>query len=281
MSRDGSRRIPTAEATASQPPLALCGAVYPGEGVGKFSRTTRGMRDYWDDRAVENAPWYVDTSIAYDNPDMERFLDAGRQIVDAAFVSAPVQPAGRELAVEIGPGLGRVALAMAGHFDRVIGIDVSKEMVERARRLVTNPAVTFVVGDGASLQPLADGSADLVYSFTVLQHIPKVSVVQGYVTEAARVLRPGGVTALQWNNDPHPLRWKTNAALSSVGHRLGLPSRRDNRNARAFFGSRVPTSRMAAAMRASGLVVEGTRDEGTLFAWIWARKPMPEYGPTG
>src|SRR5438132_13469194 len=220
----------------------------------RLNRTTRGMRDYWDRRAVENAAWYVDTSTAYDNPDMDQFLAAGRRIAEVAFTEAPIQPKGRELAVEIGPGLGRVAMAMAEHFDRVIGIDVSSEMVEKARRFVTDPSITFEVGDGTTLKPVPDGCADLLYSFTVLQHIPKVSVIDGYLSEAARVLRPGGVAALQWNNDPHPWRWRGKAIVSTAAHRLGLPGRRDNRNALQFFGSRVPTAKIAATLRTNGLV---------------------------
>jgi len=30
------------------------------------SRNTQGMRSYWDERASENAPWYVDTTLNYD-----------------------------------------------------------------------------------------------------------------------------------------------------------------------------------------------------------------------
>lgn len=236
-------------------------------------RTNDGMRRYWDQRASENALWYVDTTVDYEHPDMEQFLATGRRIADAAFVTAPVQPERRELAVEIGPGVGRVSLAMAEHFERVIGVDVSAEMVRRAREIVTDQRVTFELGDGATLGPIADNSADFVFSFTVLQHIPKVSVIEGYLAEAARILRPGGVAALQWNNDPNPLRWKTKAVLSTALHRLGAPSRRDNRNARQFFGSRVPTARITAALDRGGLRVKGTKDEGTLFAWVWAQKP--------
>jgi SAM-dependent methyltransferase len=236
-------------------------------------RTADGMRRYWDERATENALWYVDTSVDYEHPDMEQFLATGRLIAEEAFVRAPVRPDRREMAVEIGSGVGRVSLAMAEHFDRVIGVDVSAEMVRRARELVTDPRITFELGDGATLDPIPDASADFVFSFTVLQHIPRVSVIEGYLAETARILRPGGVAALQWNNDPNALGWKAKAAISHALHRLGAASRRDNRNARQFFGSRVPTARVTAALEHGGLHIKGTRGEGSLFAWVWAQKP--------
>jgi SAM-dependent methyltransferase len=236
-------------------------------------RTAHGMRRYWDERAVENALWYIDTSIDFRDPDMTQFLATGRKIANEAFVDAPVRPERRHLAVEIGPGVGRVSLAMAEHFERVIGIDVSAEMVRRARQLVPDERISFEIGDGMTLAPVGDGDADFVFSFTVLQHIPKVSVIERYLAEAARVLAPGGVAALQWNNDPHPLRWKARAVVSAALHRAGAPSRSDNRHARQFYGSRVPVQRITSALERAGLDIVATKGEGTLFAWVWARKP--------
>src|SRR5688572_2057607 len=109
------------------------------------------MRRYWDDRARENAAWYVDTSLDYDDPDMERFFETGRIVVREALLEAPVQPDRREVALEIGSGIGRISAALGEHFERVIGLDVSEEMVAKARGLVENPRVEFVVGDGVSL----------------------------------------------------------------------------------------------------------------------------------
>jgi SAM-dependent methyltransferase len=230
------------------------------------------MRRYWDERAAENALWYVDTSMDYQQPDVAQFLAAGREIANQAFVDAPIQPPGRQLAIEIGPGVGRVCLAMAEHFERVLGVDVSAEMVRRARELVADPRVTFEIGDGATLRPVPDACADLVFSFTVFQHIPKVSVIEGYLAEAARVLRPGGVAALQWNNDPNPLRWRTRSLAWVALRKLGVASRQDKRYALQFLGSRVPRARFIAAVERSGLSVKATKGEGTLFAWVWAEK---------
>ncbi len=94
---------------------------------------TSGMRDYWNEHARQNAAWYVDTSVDYENPDRDRFFETGRVIVSEALDHAPVPlRAERGLAVEIGSGLGRICLALADRFDRVVGLDISREMLDRA-----------------------------------------------------------------------------------------------------------------------------------------------------
>lgn len=231
------------------------------------------MRRFWDERAQENAAWYVDTSLSYDDPDMEQFFATGARVVDEALLEAPVQPARCELAVEIGPGLGRICAALAERFDRVVGIDVSAEMVAKGRALVPDGRVELLVGDGLGLQPVADGTADLVISFTVLQHMPSRALVLGYLREGARVLRPGGVLAVQWNNLPHPHRWRAHAAWWRLRQRLGLGLREEQRSAREFVGTRVPWAAVERTLEASGLEIAGRKGEGTLFSWVWAVKP--------
>lgn len=239
-------------------------------------RAVQRMRRYWDAAATRNAAWYVDTSLDYDDPDMERFLDGGRRIVEQALGQAPARPVRQESAVEIGAGLGRVCLALAEHFDHVVGLDISPEMVSRAERLVDRPNVRFLVGDGRTLKGVADDSVDLVVSFTVFQHIPDPAVVRSYLTDVARVLRPGGILAMQWNSTPGRMMWRLQRWVTSAAARAGRRGDRYGRDAPEFLGSRIPASTIAEWLRRDGLRLEAVRDEGTLFTWGWARKPgMP------
>jgi SAM-dependent methyltransferase len=231
------------------------------------------MRDYWDARARENAAWYVDTSLAYDDPDMQRFFETGEVVVaEALDGSPPASPPGRGLAVEIGSGLGRICQALSHRFDRVVGIDISPTMVERATELVPADGVSFVLGDGSRIVGVDDASADLVLSFTVFQHIPAVRVIEGYLAEAGRVLRPGGVLVFQWNNEPGHLRWRLRRSVLGVLQRTGVRRERYLRHAPEFLGSRVPVERIRAALDAAGMDLVGTKGTGTLFSWAWARR---------
>ena len=230
------------------------------------------MRDYWDARARDNAAWYVDTSLSYDDPDMERFFAAGEVIVTEALDGAPVQPTGRALAVEIGSGLGRICRALSSRYDEVVGIDISPTMIERAGELVADAGVSFRLGDGRSLTGVADSSADLVLSFTVFQHIPAVSVIDGYLREAGRVLRPGGLLVFQWNNERGARRWQARRWWLGLLQRTRIRPERYLRNAPEFLGSRVPIARIERALASAGLELVGTKGAGTLFAWAWARR---------
>jgi SAM-dependent methyltransferase len=146
-------------------------------------------------------------------------------------------------------------------------------MVEQAGTLVQSPNVRFAVGDGASLSLVPDASVDYVVTFTVFQHMPSVQLIDAYIADVARVLAPGGVFAFQWNNLPNARAWRAKRAVASTLQRTGLRRERYGRNAAEFMGSRVPVDHVTAVVKAAGLEPHGTRDLGSLFAWMWARRP--------
>jgi SAM-dependent methyltransferase len=203
---------------------------------------------------------------------MDKFLETGRRIATQALDDPPAaQPTGKALAVEIGCGMGRICLALGERFDRVVGYDISAEMLRRARELVPDERIDFRLTEGATLPELADGSADLVLTFTVFQHIPSLDVIRSYVNEAGRVLRPGGVFVLQWNGTPGAGRWRLHRLVKAVEHRFGRGDKY-GRDAPQFLGSRVELEDMRAMLADAGLALEVTDGEGTLFTWGWARK---------
>jgi SAM-dependent methyltransferase len=232
---------------------------------------TSAQRAYWEERARLNAAFYVDTSLDYHAPDMERFLETGRVVVGLALDDAPAQPQHHRLAVEIGCGLGRICLALSERFETVIGYDISQEMLQQAKELVGDAAVELRHTDGADLPGLADRSADLVVTFTVFQHIPDIEVITAYISEAGRVLADGGVFAFQWNNTPGSRRWRLRRGLMALVQRLGFGDRYD-RDRPQFLGSRVPLSVIDSALEAAGLTRVGLRDPGQLFTWAWATR---------
>ena len=235
-------------------------------------RTSRAMRDYWDEGARRNAAWYVDTTLAFDDPDMEKFFEGGEQIVATLLDESPVAPRERRRAVEIGSGLGRVCLALSSRFEEVVGVDVSPEMVQRARELVSDPKVSFQVGDGSGLSGIDDASVDLVVSFTVFQHIPKAAIVQRYLADAGRVLRPGGLLAFQWNNEPGRARWAVRRAALSALQRTKLRPEQFQRHAPEFLGTRIPLKPIERTLEDNGLRLVQTTGLGTLFGIAWAQR---------
>jgi SAM-dependent methyltransferase len=96
--------------------------------------------------------------------------------------------------VEIGCGAGRLTGQLAQYFQTVHGLDVSASMIEYARAHVPSN-VSFHVTGGLDI-PLADDSADAIFSTHVLQHLPHPTAVAAYLREMHRVLRPGGTVML-------------------------------------------------------------------------------------
>jgi SAM-dependent methyltransferase len=94
-------------------------------------------------------------------------------------------PAGEGPVLEVGVGTGVVALGLTRRGRRVIGLDVSRSMLWRARGRL-GPVVAL--GDAMEM-PLADASVAHAVSVWVIH---AVSDPASLFAEAARVLRPGG-----------------------------------------------------------------------------------------
>jgi arsenite methyltransferase len=99
-----------------------------------------------------------------------------------------------EAVLDVGSGAGTdslVAAQMVGADGRVTGIDMTPEMLTKARGAATEMGVTnveFVAGEVERL-PFADASFDIVISNGVIDLIPDKDAV---FAEIERVLRPGG-----------------------------------------------------------------------------------------
>jgi SAM-dependent methyltransferase len=105
-------------------------------------------------------------------------------------------PRGRTTALDFGCGIGRTTQALSARFDRVIGVDIAPRMIALAESHNRYDHCEYLVGEDSDLARFEDATFDLVYSTNVLQHIPRA--LQGeYVGEFVRVLRPGGVVAVQ------------------------------------------------------------------------------------
>ena len=167
--------------------------------------------------------------------------------------------------------MGRICLALSERFDRVIGYDISAEMLRRAREVVPDKRVDLRLTEGASLPHLSEGSVDFVLTFTVFQHIPSVEVIRAYVQAAGRALRPGGIFCLQWNGTPGAARWRLRRGVKAVAQRLGRGDRY-GLDAPQFLGSRVELATMRQMLADAGLELVATSGDGTLSTWGWARK---------
>lgn len=159
------------------------------------------------------------------------------ETLDVVVEMVPDDPGARWVEVACGPGL--IARAMAPRVGSVVGIDLTPEMIEKARAEAAAAAVenvSFELGDATAL-PLPADSVDGAITRFSLHHIPgPVRVLE----EMARVVRPGGLVivadhvtdedadASAWIEQIERLRdpshWAglTPARIEALGERAGL-----------------------------------------------------------
>jgi SAM-dependent methyltransferase len=236
----------------------------------------RSIRRFWDARAREDPFFFVDNRLRYGDPDLERFWSGGEELLDAGLERLGVPIHGGDEAVEIGCGLGRLTRPLARRARSVRALDVSPQMLERARELNRDLAnVEWVLGTGDSLEGIASASADVCYSDLVFQHIPDPAVTLAYVGEMARVLRPGGWAGFQVSTVPSlhrrpPPRARVRQLVRSA---LGRGPRGQSHP--AWLGSSIDLETLRRAAADAGLVTERVVGEGTQFCHVLLRRPGP------
>jgi len=228
------------------------------------------MARFWDARAREDAFFFVDNRLRYGAPDLEWLWAEGLRDLDRVLDLTGMRVGGEETVLDLGCGVGRLTRGLAARARRVVALDVSNEMLERARTLNAHLAnVEWVLGDGTDLAPLADDSLDGCVSHVVFQHISDPNVTLGYVRELGRVLRRGGWAALQLSTDPTVHRPRT-----GVAHRLRELVGRAPRGQRdpAWLGSAVDFGALERTAAEAGLALERVAGAGTQHTLVGVRR---------
>jgi ubiquinone/menaquinone biosynthesis C-methylase UbiE len=103
--------------------------------------------------------------------------------------------------LDVATGAGHTALAFAPHVAQVIASDITPQMLAQAEALAKERGLTNVttkIADAERL-PFDDASFDVVTSRIAPHHFADV---QQFVDECARVLKPGGLLAVDDNIAP-------------------------------------------------------------------------------
>src|SRR5437763_10453546 len=128
-------------------------------------------------------------------------------------ITAPVlelmqlRPADRVLDLGCGAGWATRLLAARVPQGKVTGVDISDEMIERARRSSTNFSnIEFAVGSSEKI-PAANDSCDKVLSIESFYYYPDQGAA---LDELRRLLKPGGrffILINLYKDNPYSLRW--------------------------------------------------------------------------
>jgi SAM-dependent methyltransferase len=202
------------------------------------------MRSDWDRRARENAQHFI--ACGHSETD-DAFWASGRQELDQLILhDVDLEPSAR--ALEIGCGVGRLLRPLSERVGKAFGVDISAEMIERARTAMADRGNVEVFVTSGRLDPIADASLDFVYSFIVFQHIPSKKAVARYIGEAARVLKGQGIFRFQVDGRP---RSRSSAADTWVG---------------VWY----EPEELRRELEARGLAIVDQWGEGTHYLWVTA-----------
>jgi SAM-dependent methyltransferase len=175
------------------------------------------VQQYWDRQAHADPMWAILTDPAKTECrwDAGEFFATGIHEISVVMEQAAAwgKPVARRSALDFGCGIGRLSQALAGHFDRVSGVDISPKMIELAREHNRKGArVEYMCNQAGDLSRFADRSIDMIYSWITLQHV-RPRHARRYIQEFLRVLAPGGLLVFQYPSKPISLgvrlaRWK-------------------------------------------------------------------------
>ena len=213
------------------------------------------MKRDWDARARENARYYVASGRS--DWDEQSFSASGKtnteQFVfsDLDLVTGGNDPRSLRI-LEIGCGVGRMTEHLAETFGEVHGVDVSGEMVATAKqRLSGFDNVDVHETNGVDLALFPDSFFDFAFSFIVFQHIPFREVIEGYLREVNRVLKPGRLFKFQ--------------VQGTSGEKFAALEKN------TWLGVGFSAAEMAALAAEIGFEVLRSEGEGTQYFWQWWR----------
>jgi SAM-dependent methyltransferase len=149
------------------------------------------MKNEWEVRAQNDFIHAVTGNVHKDD-----FWESGQEIIDELIEPylerLELNPA-TSRAMEIGAGAGRVVIPLSKTFESVVAVDVSRTMLDLARKSATEiDNISFIETNGMQLEGIDDNSIDLASSFFVFHHMPTLDAIKANLSEVNRVVQPGG-----------------------------------------------------------------------------------------
>ncbi len=143
----------------------------------------------------------MDTRQAYNSwasqydTNINKTRDLEGQALRATLANIPV-----ERYLEIGCGTGKNTVWLITRAQEVTAVDLSEEMLAKAKAKIDSPKVQFIQADITTPWTFAKGQYDVVGFSLVLEHIDKLEPV---FEKVAAVLKPGGYVYI---GELHPFK---------------------------------------------------------------------------
>ena len=142
---------------------------------------------------------FRDVAVNYTRSSFHTSADRLQEVRDLA------RPRPGDLVLDVATGTGNTAFALAPHVRRVVGLDLTREMLDQAGRIAAERGLAntdWVIGDACEL-PFQDSTFDIYTVRAAPHHFPDVDA---FLEEAFRVLKPGRDAVLIDCAPPMPAR---------------------------------------------------------------------------
>jgi SAM-dependent methyltransferase len=173
----------------------------------------------WERYATEDPHFFICTELP--KGDVAAFWQSGQDLVEQELVPlANRHKINLGIALEIGCGVGRLALPLSRHFKSVIGLDLAEGMVSQATSLAAERSLAnarfLTIDDPERLCSALNsygGKIDFAYSLLVFQHIDDFRVIEAYIGAIKQLLSPTGIAYLQFDTRAKSLLYWAKMAL--------------------------------------------------------------------
>jgi len=157
----------------------------------------RQLQEIWEAQAASDPLWAILSEPVKRGRkwDLQEFFATGEELVSEWLGRAIAAGADVEYgtAVDFGCGIGRLSQALADRYAAVVGVDISRTMIEIAKRINRyGERVTYLHNPRCDLSVIRNEFADLVFTVIVLQHI-RPTLAESYIHEFFRITKPGGL----------------------------------------------------------------------------------------
>lgn len=233
---------------------------------------------WWQQLKAESSVQAMDRLLSPE-ASWSEVLISGRNDFERARRLTGLQTGPDRVVVEIGCGMGRMTAALAEHFGQVVALDVAPGLLEKARRQVNFPHVSFELCDGQQIRPCAVKAADTVFSYEVCYLLPP-HVLFGYFRDVYRLLRDDGEFVFQLNLEPLRLKTRLSYLVRNVLYRLGIQHWRGWPTGPGFRRYEYRREQVCQALHQAGFAVKRVVGTELRETWFVARKLPGASGDT-
>lgn len=227
--------------------------------------------EWWNKSLDEVGITSMDKLVSAD-ANWSAVLQSGRDDLARAIAITGMACGKDRTAVEVGCGLGRMSVALADQFGRVVGVDIAPRLIEEACRRNELSQVSFEVADGVHLRPGSISQCDTVFSYEVFYYINPQGLTT-YFQDAYQLLRSGGQFVFQLNLEPVRLQTRLSFLLRRALYTCGIKHWRGWPTGAGYRRYYHSADWLRTTLSAIGFQVDKITGPTARQTWIVATKP--------